>query len=1541
MCFLACLFSTLVPHATAASLSSRHRARSLLQEVPIPDFYFPLTDNSLYSTTPAAEYQAIPSSGVDWIFDPTTGFTVLDCDRSRESYLTIPGVTYGQNGPFTVSFWVKPRLDGGQQMEYAFSHSSVEAAASGDSIAYEPNVIHLYYPQQDHPDGGVVRAIVRDNEDGAVTDPQFITYLDSQGCVADGACKPTTSESQAAAANVANQDSWHFITLTTQPDGTSKGLRLYVDGVFVSQLSSTEEYQDISGFLHPATGGGPLNLNGTLTLCARADLDSDRFFSGNLANLRVYNVPLEAEQVKALFDGDTAAGFVANNSSFSDSPPSLLPFQTTQPVVNLTAPSPPSFSDSTSSITAARIGGQPLCATEPVETVQQCSGEGYVCFPLSDVQIESALGGNAAEAGSGKLGVCAFAPEGVLLPSSSEVPAPMAFFPLNTPALESFPLREHKGVNKGATVAYDQIFGGALRCTADDFNIVALDPVRYGATTGAFTVNLWVRLGSDVDSPSLMYVYSHRGTDADSDQSGWGPNQVQLYFPQASHPAFGVARLYVRDSDDVYNETASTGYIDSDGQIASNVGPREPLFPLLDGNWHMLSMTSQPQGGPGYRMYVDGQLAADLNAGNVPPGLNVDGGDPMVLDGNIILCSRGDDPEERHVDADIAYLSMWDVALNATQVESLFSVVNQQIEKVGPLPPRDSESGTEAVSTRRPEIQRMSITGRPCIFPTVYKGQSIVDCVSSGDASRPTDEICPVADGEWETCEPLASKAVPTAGSITFYPSPPSMYDEYSEEMANFDEEISRASGTDMTQAFARGTMYSADGRLCQFPLRYGDITVNNCLSFGGDQFCWAVDNSVYSDVFGGTGSTSSIQGGEWAPCAAEALIQPPEPGTLGVGPSTVPVLQLQKVARVTTDGGICNFPMVVNGDIYDDCIQLPESVGGSSSEPSCLSSSGEWKTCNLKNVSPEYTTSTGGGGSATRPVYVAERTTVTGKNCIFPAAAGEYVWFDCAVVSAGQEGIEPFASGEQRVCPTADATWELCAPANTSGFTTKALDIPAALKERTVLGQLGQLCSISASSESSSTTPKKCDQGLSCIPMPRLVNSTAPENNPLYDAGFCATRPAGTTFGIFPVLQKVDAPQPVAFFPLTGGVLNALTLPEYSGTVLGNSNITWVSDTMFDTVPVCNRSAMNAIQLDNVAYGASGPFSVNLWMRRLPGTSDFQGDTFQYLYSHSGWSSTAGYSPNQVHLYIPEQSHPAHGTVRAIVKDSNDDPWDLGFLDSDGQIKSSEARTAAPEHGDINDGSWHMISLTTLPDNEGNGEGGSGAEGYVLYVDGIESGKISQPTPLADGSMAVPTGGDPALMSHDIFLCSRSDLGNSIDAARYYDGSLANLMLFDAALTAEQIQALYDAYNPGKYTLSGGEGEEVVLASEKSAEALEAKDAGEGGASSSDGGSGGLSGGEITGIVFAAIGATAALIAIGMLAVGALRNKRGGGGGGGGGGRGQGKFERFEENAFTAAAPVSPSYAERGYGFYPSSPMNNNNKQQQQQQRHDQCTSW
>ena len=49
--------------------------------------------------------------------------------------------------------------------------------------------------------------------------------------------------------------------------------------------------------------------------------------------------------------------------------------------------------------------------------------------------------------------------------------------------------------------------------------------------------------------------------------------------------------------------------------LARNFTHTAPIPDLKDGGWHMLSLTSQPDGSLGFRMYVDGALAGQM-AGN-------------------------------------------------------------------------------------------------------------------------------------------------------------------------------------------------------------------------------------------------------------------------------------------------------------------------------------------------------------------------------------------------------------------------------------------------------------------------------------------------------------------------------------------------------------------------------------------------------------------------------------------------------------------------------------------------------------------------------------------------------------------------------------------------------------------------------------------------------------------------------------------------------------------------------------------------------------
>lgn len=386
----------------------------------------------------------------------------MQCDRTRTDFITLPGVTYGQTGPFAISFWAKSKLSQGQGMEYVYGHAS----AADRDLGADPNVIHAYFPQLDHPDHGILRAIVRDSQDGAVANGALPTYLDSDGCVANGGCP--TSATRGTRISPADGD-WHHIALTTQPSGGLKGLQMYVDGTFVGEMRSGETYTDENGDTHQATGGAPITLDGTLYLCSRSDKDPARFFSGSLANLRIFNSALQAEQVKAMYDADAQAAYAkaapqgAQGVGVAAPPGSMSPqiesaqdcatpcgyynsvFMCTstdgklilcgpsaaQNATTTTTPASPPLSSPAGaalSIPAVRINGQPACSPQPVEsvpTVQTC-GEGYLCFPLSQTQLESALGGEMVVAAvAGNVGVCMYAPDGLLLPATSQVPAPL------------------------------------------------------------------------------------------------------------------------------------------------------------------------------------------------------------------------------------------------------------------------------------------------------------------------------------------------------------------------------------------------------------------------------------------------------------------------------------------------------------------------------------------------------------------------------------------------------------------------------------------------------------------------------------------------------------------------------------------------------------------------------------------------------------------------------------------------------------------------------------------------------------------------------------------------------------------------------------------------------------------------------------------------------------------------------------------------------------------------------------------------------------
>jgi hypothetical protein len=100
-------------------------------------------------------------------------------------------------------------------------------------------------------------------------------------------------------------DQWHQYVLTVK---TGVGATVYVDGVQRAQIAS---------------GGDAMNPTGNLFLGARADLDPDRFYDGQLDSVMIFSRPLETSEVSTLHAGGTATGSVTINVANVNDAPTL------------------------------------------------------------------------------------------------------------------------------------------------------------------------------------------------------------------------------------------------------------------------------------------------------------------------------------------------------------------------------------------------------------------------------------------------------------------------------------------------------------------------------------------------------------------------------------------------------------------------------------------------------------------------------------------------------------------------------------------------------------------------------------------------------------------------------------------------------------------------------------------------------------------------------------------------------------------------------------------------------------------------------------------------------------------------------------------------------------------------------------------------------------------------------------------------------------------------------------------------------------------
>ncbi|KAK9816723.1 hypothetical protein WJX72_004249 [[Myrmecia] bisecta] len=143
-----------------------------------------------------------------------------------------------------------------------------------------------------------------------------------------------------------------------------------------------------------------------------------------------------------------------------------------------------------------------------------------------------------------------------------------------------------------------------------------------------------------------------------------------------------------------------------------------------------------------------------------------------------------------------------------------------------------------------------------------------------------------------------------------------------------------------------------------------------------------------------------------------------------------------------------------------------------------------------------------------------------------------------------------------------------------------------------------------------------------------------------------------------------------------------------------------------------------------------------------------------QYLFSHGSQAANAAFI---------QDGYP-YASNQALLNDTDDEL----------------AKRAAVQQ-DLEDGYWHMLTVTTNPDT---------SPGFCMYLDGNQTAcEVANGTYIdADGNVVPVDGGHPMILDAPIFLCSPS----FPSPERGFDGYLSQLALFDTALDPAQVQAIY-----------------------------------------------------------------------------------------------------------------------------------------------------
>jgi hypothetical protein len=309
-----------------------------------------------------------------------------------------------------------------------------------------------------------------------------------------------------------------------------------------------------------------------------------------------------------------------------------------------------------------------------------------VCARLTQAQV-TRLGPFASDLyrdhfAVGGMGVCA-TPAGVAWPADADpgadaLPLPAAYFPLSNHTTASWPVPEYglrnlTLTNKTAWVD-DALFGSALECGAaapDAAALLAGVPLGAG---GPFAINLWFRQYA-APGDKFQYLFSARPSGVPTapldDPAYFEPSQVHVFLPSHDHPARGLVRAIAKDSTDRFVGRPTRTWLDSDGAIGSNAPrPAARAGALTDGEWHMVTLTTHPEGGKGYELYVDGSRRG--STADPLDYFHLDGGAPVAQAMDIVLCGRSDAAASRFFDGRVSQLALFDSPLTPPAVAALY-----------------------------------------------------------------------------------------------------------------------------------------------------------------------------------------------------------------------------------------------------------------------------------------------------------------------------------------------------------------------------------------------------------------------------------------------------------------------------------------------------------------------------------------------------------------------------------------------------------------------------------------------------------------------------------------------------------------------------------------------------------------------------------------------------------------------------------------------------------------------------------------------------